>query len=188
MGDEGGWGEDGWGVLDMGMSVSSSWMGSVSEGFEGENLMAIRRRRLVMLSLKTRSSCVGPNSETLAGLLVHIASPSPFVPRSFSTSAFAVAKARFMREVKTSGILGRGSVVAAPPEKEEFQPSLSPGTKMKVEDWRRVGYSKRVRARLSKYSLYSMLPPLPPRDMMGCWTKFPMRMNVIGVFSSVSEA
>lgn len=110
------------------------------------------------------------------------------VPLSFSISAFAVANARFIREVKTSGIPGRGRVVAAPAEKEEFQPSLSPGTKMKVEDWRRVGYSESVRARVSKYSLYSILPPLPPRDIMGCWTKFPRRMKVIGVFSSVSAA
>lgn len=48
VGDEGGGG-----VLDIWMSSSSS---SGASGFEGENLMAVRRRRLVILSLKTKSS------------------------------------------------------------------------------------------------------------------------------------
>ena len=167
---------------------SSSSIGSVLFVVEEENLIAVLRNRDVISSLNSNISWVGPNKDSRDGFVVHIASPFVFMPFSFSASELAVAKARLILDVKRSGMgfLGRG--VAAPEENEDSQPSLSPGTNMKVEEWRRVGYSDKVRARESKYSLYSILPPLPPRAITACCTKLPIRMNVIGVSFSGSEA
>ena len=71
---------------------------------------------------------------------------------------------------------------------EDTHPSLSPGTKTKVDEARSEGKSERIEARASKYSLYSMLPPLPPpRPMTACWVKFPASTKLRGAEPSGSE-
>lgn len=73
------------------------------------------------------------------GLVDQIASPSVLLPFALSASAFAVAKARFILEVKSSGTLLLGSAVAAPAENADGQGSLSPGTNTNVVFWSIVG-------------------------------------------------
>jgi hypothetical protein len=123
------------------------WGGSTSmeveEGWDclGGNVMAFRRNRDAISSLKRTISFTGPKRLIRAGLVVQIASPPP--PENTLLTL----------PVKISGTPSLGTVVDAPPADAEAHGSLSPGTKMKLELPRRVGKSDNVLARWSKDSL-----------------------------------